>query len=121
MHSELDAELTQFFHFPELFSHSILQQISRVVQTQRERERERERFLSTWCWVCWVCIRSVLDGCLLLCAIAMHIIQFVAATAMGTRQCFFFFSFAHILRLHAFSCCFSVAFAQQAAAAEEEE
>jgi hypothetical protein len=55
----------------------------------------------------------------------MHIIQFVAATAMGTRQCFFFFflffSFAHILRLHAFSCCFSVAFAQQAAAAEEEE
>jgi hypothetical protein len=43
MHSELDAELTQFFHFPELFSHSILQQISRVVQTQRERERERER------------------------------------------------------------------------------
>jgi hypothetical protein len=43
MHSELDAELTQFFHFPELFSHSRLQQISRVVQTQRERERERER------------------------------------------------------------------------------
>jgi hypothetical protein len=57
----------------------------------------------------------------------MHIIQFVAATAMGTRQSLFFFffflffSFAHILRLHAFSCCFSVAFAQQAAAAEEEE